>query len=252
MKPVPWKDVRIYYINLDRRPDRRTFIEKQLSQLGLHATRIRAVDAKRLKPSVERDMMKRFVTKAKIPERILGRIGCYLSHLKALRRALKDASGKRRQRRPVLILEDDCASSPAWKTALQAKTLRLPQDPHTDLAYLGGLFWLRGWAKKANPRDRSQLGTMDGPWLNIDQSGLKIACTLAYMIPHDKALRRVYTTLLKNPPTAIDLAYIKYIQPAGHCYIHLPVMCVPNLEFVSDVTTEGKKTSKKPFNNSYQ
>jgi glycosyl transferase family 25 len=72
------KDIKnVFYINLESRPDRKLFIEKQMNILGLKATRINAIPHQK------------------------GAIGCSLSHLNALKLA------KEQNLDHVLIMEDD-------------------------------------------------------------------------------------------------------------------------------------------------
>lgn len=257
-----WSDMKIYYLNLDRRKDRRNAIEKELKRVHLDgvATRIRGVDGMRLKPKVEADYLQRFDTKAKIKERVLGRIGCYLGHIRALKTALKDAYREPgRAHKPVLIVEDDCVFKGGAKNYQGQLT---NPSSNTDMMYLGGLFWLRGDAKKrSNDSGGNKKEALNrffkpyqeksSPWMRIDQKNLKIACTLAYMFPNRNAMHRVYNIIKKNIPTAIDIAYINYVQKSGNCYISKPEICHPELSFVSDVTTFGKKGKKNPYDSQY-
>ena len=261
MTNLNWKDVNIYYLNLDRRSDRRKAIENELKRVQLfkNATRIRGVDGSRLKPKVEKDFLRKFETKAKIKERVLGRIGCYLGHIRALKTALKDAyASESRKNKPVLIIEDDCTFQGNAKN-YRGQIAGAPKK--ADMLYLGGLFWLRGEAKRqltggSNTDQKTRkffkpYQVAGSPWMRIDQSNLKIACTLAYMFPDRKSLHRAYRTIKKNTPTAIDIAYINYIQKGGNCYIYQPEICRPELSFTSDVTTFGKTGEKNPYSNSY-
>ena len=70
----------VFYINLDRRPDRNQEIEEELEKLGIHATRFSAID------------------------RSPGIVGCGYSHLAVLKLA------KERHYKNVLIFEDDFQS----------------------------------------------------------------------------------------------------------------------------------------------
>src|SRR5271165_629224 len=90
----------IFVINLDRSPDRLAAIAERLSELSLAFERVPAIAGATLS---ERDaraaVSKRFWRHP--PSR--GEIGCYLSHIKALRAVL--ASGAEQ----AIILEDDAA-----------------------------------------------------------------------------------------------------------------------------------------------
>jgi glycosyl transferase family 25 len=72
------KDIKnIFYINLESRPDRKTFFENQMRMLGLKATRFNAI------------------------QNTCGAIGCSLSHLALLKYA------KKQKLDHILIMEDD-------------------------------------------------------------------------------------------------------------------------------------------------
>ncbi len=69
-----------FYINLDKRPERRVYIEGQLSKIGLEAERF---------PGIESD-------------NATGHRGCLLSHQALIKKALDENLGS------ILIIEDDC------------------------------------------------------------------------------------------------------------------------------------------------
>jgi GR25 family glycosyltransferase involved in LPS biosynthesis len=81
MHPIFKLFKKAFYINLDKRKDRRDYIEEQLGKIGLDAERF---------PGVESS------------ETISGHRGCRLSHLTIIRKALDENIGN------VLIIEDDC------------------------------------------------------------------------------------------------------------------------------------------------
>lgn len=86
-----------YYINLLSRPDRRVAVEVQLSKLGIQIVRVEASDVRNNDTSLagcwDRSDLKRCA----------GKIGCKLSHLKALAVAEKNRDDI------ALIFEDDFA-----------------------------------------------------------------------------------------------------------------------------------------------
>ena len=145
------RDFHILYINLDNRPDRKKYIEKQLTSLHLMkrkkyiTKRISGVlgsaigkNHKKLAKefNVTPEQMKEafwlsrknFKTMSNSKKKTLGRVGCFLGHLRALRYAHNPKLKK------VIILEDDCAF-------IQNKNFSFPMPPKdNDLFYLGGLF----------------------------------------------------------------------------------------------------------------
>ena len=213
-------DYPILCINLGHRKDRWRYMEQQFRRLGLEENlhRFEATDG----PSLDETRLAELKRKFRIlptvrPERLIGRIGCYLSHMAALRYAL-DMGWNR-----VIIVEDDCA----WFRGADEHEFEIPDD--TDVFYLGGLFW----RQKPEP----QLQT--GKWVHIQRTHLKVACCLAYGFQTREAMERVYDTLMSAPPSTIDLMYINHIQKLGRCCIINPVLCRQNHTFTSDVSSIG-------------
>ncbi len=92
----------IYFINLDRRPDRRAFMEEQFARLGLAAERIAGVTP----AEISDELKDRYCNAARLRWQTSSELACSLSHLKALGAFL--ASGDKL----ALVLEDDTILSP--------------------------------------------------------------------------------------------------------------------------------------------
>jgi len=101
--------MKIYLINLTRRPDRLAKMDSALKALGLPYTRVEAVDG------ATADMGQPVSNKLPATG-----YACYLSHLKAYRAFLETPDSH------CVILEDDVALSPRLPEALSAS------DLHTD------------------------------------------------------------------------------------------------------------------------
>lgn len=107
--------MQIYYINLARRADRRTFMEDQFSRLGLAATRIEAVTPDELSA----EDLDRWCNPARGRWHTPPELCCSLSHLKATRTL--QAS----EHPYALVLEDDAvlsASLPRFLLAYDAES----------------------------------------------------------------------------------------------------------------------------------
>ena len=215
------KNFNIIYINLAHRKERRHFIEKQLNKMGLleKAIYLEAINGETIPEVTFRPIRDNFRTLAKREERIIGRIGCLMSHLKALEIAIEN------QFENVLIIEDDCQ----FMEDAETRDFTVPKD--ADVFYLGGLFW------RQTPEDRLQTGE----WVKIDRSHLKLACCLNYGIMGQDKIQEIYQILTSVRPSAIDILYINHIQKKGHCYVLNPVLCYQNHDFDSDVTSKGGK-----------
>lgn len=107
----------IYYINLDHRIDRRSFMEAQLKQNGLPYKRFSAIE-----PDVESlistegtyhefyrratPRFKSYVSDKRLHKRAIGVFGCYISHFMIHKQMVDKNIGD------YMIIEDDCSVSP--------------------------------------------------------------------------------------------------------------------------------------------
>ncbi len=212
-------DCHIIYINLRKRPERRQYIEKQLKRMGLYqqATYLEAIDGNTIPDHIYQPIRDNFKTLARIEERIIGRIGCLMSHLRALEIAIDNRYEN------VLILEDDCCFLPGAEN----REFQVPKD--ADVFYLGGLFW----------RQQPEEDLQTGHWVKINRQHLKLACCLSYGIIGYKKICETYKLLRSVRPSAVDLLYINHIQKHGNCYVLNPVMCYQDHNLGSDVTSKG-------------
>lgn len=90
-----------YVINLDRAPERMTYMQRQLDALGLPYERVDAVDGSLLSRPVS-GFDERGYNLLHGRKFHPGEVGCYLSHMKALRKFMDSGADY------GLILEDDC------------------------------------------------------------------------------------------------------------------------------------------------
>ena len=102
-------------INLDRAVERLARISSALASLGIAWQRLPAVDGSRLSPAQRQAGLdeREFQRRRGMPS-VPGELGCYLSHVEAMRRLLdSDASC-------ALVLEDDVVPGPELMAVVQA------------------------------------------------------------------------------------------------------------------------------------
>ena len=98
--------MKIYVINLARRPERMRYMQEQLAKAGVAYKRVDAVDGARLSESECKSLARRFrwwCARGYMPR--AGEIGCAMSH-RSVWRKMKDAED-----RAFCVLEDDVAVS---------------------------------------------------------------------------------------------------------------------------------------------
>ena len=272
----------ILYINLDARTERRENIESQLRCLGLFGRE--GFVTQRISGVVGADLeiidyaqsiadefgvaiekmtpefwlsRKNFKTMSNNPKKVMGQVGCYLGHLRAIKYAIDN------ELKNVIILEDDCVLMTE-----SGEDIVFPTPPeNAEIFYLGGLFW----HQKKRGETIAPLKTKKDHWLKINPTKLKIACAFAYGFANRDALSNVHTLLTnvwlegkgKDKPrnwrtteqriraTAVDIMFVNFIQKMGEAYIISNPKTVQSDAFMSDVTDVGKKTPKKPYKHSY-
>jgi len=147
---LPWQSLRqVYCVNLDRRPERWSFMQQQFAHLQLPVQRWSAVDGRTLNVPELAEMG--LIAKEALPRYLLpdeqklfgtdltdGGIGCALSHMTIWR----DILARRREAGSspsdaYLVVEDDCQFLPGFSEGLLASRLsHVPDD--WELVFLGG------------------------------------------------------------------------------------------------------------------
>jgi glycosyl transferase, family 25 len=102
-----------WVINLDRAPERLARISAQLERLGLPWTRLPAVDARALQPEQQAALDEPAYRRKHGMSPVLGELGCYLSHVSAMRLFLASTATF------ALVLEDDALLHDTLPAVLQ-------------------------------------------------------------------------------------------------------------------------------------
>ena len=111
----------IWVVSLERAPERRSFVVKSFTDVGLTYELVDAVDGTTL-TLAERHSYSRARSLFEIGRGLMeGEVGCALSHLRLLQRMVDEHIPE------VLIVEDDVAPTPALRRLLECRD-RLPTD----------------------------------------------------------------------------------------------------------------------------
>jgi glycosyl transferase, family 25 len=122
--------LRTWVINLDRAPDRLARISGQLLRLGLGYTRLPAIDARSLTPAQRAALDEPGYRRRHGMTPVLGELGCYLSHVEAMRLFLDSDAAC------ALILEDDVLLHDSLPAVLQGL---LQHAARWDMVKLSGV-----------------------------------------------------------------------------------------------------------------
>ena len=116
----------IYYINLDRRTDRKEYMESQMKELGFYAQRYSAIDGKSIdiQKAIDDGIVPPF------PTLTMGALGCSMSHFYIYKEIMR---GNYNPTDWFLIMEDDVKFHPIMMLRSQVlqiywDTLHQPQD----------------------------------------------------------------------------------------------------------------------------
>ena len=256
------KDTHVLYINLKEDTEKKKRIEHQLDSLKLKYTRIDAVRGSDLKKITYRRKVsklldipmskltvkywtdrKNFKTMCNCNNKILNKVGCYLSHMLAM------IVAKQQKLKAVVILEDDADFQNNYNNEIT-----VPKN--TDMIYLGGSFFEN---EKNIPMYRAKV-------IKINTDTFKIAGTFGYIIPNKKTIEDIINVTksvfltgkakdkhdewrsgkIRLRAQAMDFMYINFFQKYGNCYLVNPVM-ISHKELGSNITNNRQKYKIRHF-----
>jgi hypothetical protein len=263
-KLVTAKDFPVLYVNLEKDVSKKEILEENLKKNGFRFERIDAIYGKKLgdksyrakvsklldipddklEPSFWMDR-KNFKTMCSYEDVVLAKVGCYLSHILAIKTALDNNYEN------VLILEDDSFPLSNINTPF-----RIPDD--ADMYYLGG-----GFMHQVKPN----LKDSKSEHILLDTSKLKLCCTFAYILPSREKMETMYRLFMsvfndssdgisdekshdihedwrtgepKMRAQSCDFMYINFFQKFGTSYVINPVLFT-HKEMGSNIVNNRKR-----------
>ena len=241
---VTAKEFPVLYINLEKDIHKKEMLEENLQKNGFSYDRIDAIygknlndksyidklsklldiPAEKLEPSFWMDR-KNFKTMCSYEDVVLAKVGCYLSHIVAIKTALD------RNYENVLILEDD-----SFPLANINTPFHIPDD--ADMYYLGG-----GFMHQTKPMNFTNTA-LEPKHILLDTSKLKLCCTYAYILPNREKMETMYNLFMsvfndgtshdihddwrtgepKMRAQSCDFMYINFFQKFGTSYVINPVI----------------------------
>ena len=218
----------VFVINLRRRDERREFFNKQAESIGLNYQYFEGYDSAldgfdKASEILSEYYNKPFYSISKDTKKIVGRIGCLISHLKLLKYAIDNDLSN------IIIMEDDVIIKELDFSVTQEDSL---------ISYLGGKKEL--YAHGLNHNGYRESTT---PWDVINN--YKVWEAGSYIIEGKNKIKLVYNLLLniKTRPRVLDGMMIKYIQKYHVCYLlDNGKKFKQNRKLESDVTFIKKET----------
>lgn len=226
------KDSTVIVIAMKNRKD---YIQKELIKYGiLNFHVIDAIDGKEEGENALQNQLISNVGKmwvqpyghTIITPKVLGKMGCFLSHIKALRYVVKE-----KIKGGVFILEDDCLLN------IPVADLEIDIPPNAEIVYLGGFY-----DKKVKTKDLK----FSTGFNQIISEDIKFYTTHSYYVNSP-------TDLLKNcfnkRPKAWDAFLITHIQKRNRCYFFTPSLInqAPWLPSNIDLKNKFAKKAFKEF-----
>jgi hypothetical protein len=263
-KFVTAKDFPVLYVNLEKDVSKKEILEENLQKNGFRYERIDAIYGKKLgdksyrakvsklldipdeklEPSFWMDR-KNFKTMCSYEDVVLAKVGCYLSHILAIKTALENNYEN------VLILEDDSFPLSNINTPFC-----IPDD--ADMYYLGG-----GFMHQIKPT----LKDSKSEHILLDTSKIKLCCTFAYILPSREKMETMYRLFMsvfndssdgssdekshdihedwrtgepKMRAQSCDFMYINFFQKFGTSYVINPVLFT-HKEMGSNIVNNRKR-----------
>ena len=257
------KDFNCVYINLDNREDRDKIFIKQYKKISnktplrISAINGHLLDNKTYRNKVSKELgikevnlrpefwlnRSNFKTMIMDKQKIMGRVGCFLSHFKAMKIAIEKNWGN------ILVMEDDVKLLP------NSENVNFTPPKNSDICYLGGMFW----------HINEQPLITNNDWIKINPDTLKLIGTFAYCINNKKTMENIYNLCnsvflpgkghdkdpnwrlgkVKMRAQAMDFLYINYFQRYGNCFVINPILFSHREGLVSDISPHYGTSSKR-------
>ena len=199
--------MRVYCINLDRRPDRLEYIQGELSRFAIPFDRVAAIDAKDPAVAVAAE---KIPPMARGPRMSAGAYGCFQSHREVWRRLI--ASGDH----AGIVIEDDLILAPGFASLLESDWFPNSAD----------IIKLETFGIRIHVAKSGEVAAPDGRKLSVLRSFHP--GTGCYAISARAAKRLLAETEVFNEP--IDRFMFDPISPAFKSYRILQVFPAPTVQ----------------------
>ena len=249
-----------YYVNLDKSPDRRARMEKLFNTFS-ELKRVPGVDG-HSKKDVMQTLNMKHCPPDKLPHSFddvnlgvkkgsatyLSRLGCTLSHLRAIMRAYED------KREYALILEDDATPDlvPTWPGSLNQYIETLPKD--WTIVQLSALSYgekLKDLYTQWQSQRKDVAG--EGPTTMAKNAGSLIWSAQAYLVSRE-GMKRI-AAKYRHKDGTLDICSVQCIE-LDDCILHegvgmqgyriaTPPLFVPRQDMKSTIGQMDSETGKK-------
>lgn len=216
---------KLYFINLERRPDRHQQCLNEFRKIKANAERVIGIDGKKLFTSLMKP----------------GAYGLLLTHVNIFRNAITNNYDS------IAIFEDDVTFVDNFNDIFNERMKSLPED--WDLLYIGGNHILHVPGFKLITGDKDFKVTKEN-YKTLNYELCKTPCTYC---AHALAIRstiyqRILDTIKQRPTQPIDNIYYALQQEGCNAYTFLPSLATQRASF-SDIEGYNVNYGSMPFVN---
>jgi glycosyl transferase, family 25 len=213
-------DLPVFIINLDRSPERLSFIHEQAGQLGLQVERFPAIDGKMSLPAW---LAPQFASADRLTS---GEIGCYASHLSLYRKLLDDKI------EAAVVLEDDAQLPDDFAKIVAEAVKAAPKG--WDIIHLCSNFGVRQIYHRLAPLPGTKRHLVRHHRLPIRMTGYVIST---------RGCKRMLAISPRVRPIDLELhrAYLHGLDLYGVA----PTPVSNNARFISTIATDERPTANK-------
>ena len=217
------KDAHAAYVNLDKRPDRRSRMELSLRVAGINAVRKRGLLPEEVKVDPSR-------IKAMLDRPQKGAIGCHFSQVSIMEDSL--ALGKH-----ALVMEDDLVFCADFQKRIAYLDYFSRTNPW-DVFWLGATFHVGPPYWHVNDERGCRPMLQDARWMGVDWPRMVRTfgcfCTYAYLV-NKNSIAKILNMIDQKLPLSIGIDHMFImLQPDLLCYSFVPGM-VKQYDHISDI-----------------
>ena len=226
--------IKYYYINLDRSPERRAYMERQFDLMNINPVRVPAVDGYKLSVKECQEISNKQTLLTHFMKPKLGEIGAFLSYKLTWKMIAEQSEDF------AVVIEDDIAIKPELLEDLSIILEKISPDEIVDISGRQGFIKMESRTASNDVElirfSTPPLGTT-GKIFGREAATFIYNSFTDYLAPHDVMLQKIYKH--KIPIWSVNKHYLSHVdQEVGGTTLQM-----------SDISLKGKvwREFKRPF-----